>query len=55
MVDLAPIEGYIKKRKETISAYMYTAEIFKVFKGTKALLRFSNQLVWWAKKDQRKR
>lgn len=54
MADLAPIEDYIKKRKDTISAYVYTTEIFKMRKGTKALPRFSNQLLWWAKKMRKK-
>ena len=52
MADLAPIEEYITKRKDTVSSYV---EIFKTCEGTKASARCSNQRVWWTKKRQRKR
>ena len=54
MADLDPIESYIKKRRDTISAYVHSLDIYNVCKGTKASARFSNQLVWWKNCEKEK-
>ena len=54
MADLDPIESYIKKRRDTISAYVHSLDIYNVCKGTKASARFSNQLVWWKNYEKEK-
>ena len=54
MADLEPIEEYIKKRRDTISAYVHSTELYNICKGTKASARFSNQLVWWKNYEKEK-
>ena len=54
MADLDPIESYIKKRRDTISAYVHSLDLYNVCKGTKASARFSNQLVWWKNYEKEK-
>jgi hypothetical protein len=55
MADLAPIEEYIMKRRDTISTYAAnTTDIYNICKGTKASTGFSNQLIWWKNYEEEK-
>jgi hypothetical protein len=49
MAGLLTMEEYIAKRKETVSMYVNSTEIYNKCMRSKPSSRCSNQLVWWKK------
>ena len=47
MAGLLTMEEYIATRKETVSVYVNSTEIFNECMQSKPSSRCSNQLVWW--------